>query len=72
MLKKLVFNPRIPGPMAVVASIGDTDYYVYRAKEELEYYMNTADAEHLIAAGRCIVLALERDEAFSKQENQET
>ena len=36
-LKSVAFNPRVPGPMKVIADVGDCSYFEKRAIEEISY-----------------------------------
>lgn len=35
LLKQAVFNPRKPGPMAIISDVGSVEFYEHRAIEEI-------------------------------------
>lgn len=60
ILSDCAFSPTEPGPFKVISDVGDPEYYLKRAREELSYTHQDAD---LVFAIRCLTLALaERQE----------
>lgn len=64
ILNDCKFNPRKPGPLKVVADVGDTDYYIKRAIEILTSEANTLgkDKEYMKRAISLIALAIANEE----------
>jgi len=61
-LTKTMFDPREPGPMKIIADVGNIQYYVMRGIEfsHMANQAVTSDdaAVHLRNAMRCMLLAL--------------
>lgn len=65
VLKDVVFNPKTPGPMSIVADQGSSEYYELRAIEEIHaaraIRIDMPDddiySRHLIKAMQLLILA---------------
>ena len=65
ILKQVVFNPRSPGPMKIIADQGSPEYYELRAIEEIHmarsirtyYYTTGGYAIHILKAIQLLILA---------------
>lgn len=71
-LKKVVFNPRKPGPMQIISDVGSAEYYELRAIEEIHAarsirqdmetgsngsYENDTYIDHIVKAIQLLILS---------------
>jgi len=62
ILRSLAFDPRKPGPMSLIAEVGDAGYYITRAIEELrmaDFDNKRNTGKYINNAIRLLVLAKE-------------
>jgi hypothetical protein len=57
ILRECVFDPREPGPMKIIADVGNQEYFITRAIELLSTEKQLLIQDELIQAIRLLVLA---------------
>ena len=60
-LKSCVFDPKIPGTMCIIADVDNIEYFLGRAKEEIEIFKANNQEGHIEMAIQLLVLALHKE-----------
>lgn len=58
ILREAAFNPRDVGPLSIIADVGDSNYYIMRAIEELMKVKGPAEKFRMIQAIQLVALAV--------------
>lgn len=72
-LKECQFNPKTPGPFAVIADADNEAYWILRALEQLKEIRSLPlapreERERLVLSIRLLALALVKHDEFDKEE----